>query len=58
MLEEFREHGVLDWFYKEAIGTSEYNTYLGGVLKQLSFRYPHMNILEIGIASRRHWRME
>lgn len=49
MLEEFRNNNVLDWLYKEAIGTSEYNTYVGGLLKQLSFRYPRQNILEIGI---------
>ena len=48
MLEEFRNNNVLDWLYKEAIGTSEYNTYVGGLLRQLSFRYPRQNILEIG----------
>jgi hybrid polyketide synthase/nonribosomal peptide synthetase ACE1 len=48
MLEEFRNNNILDWLYKEAIGTSEYNAYLGGLLKQLSFRYPRQNILEIG----------
>ncbi|GIZ41082.1 hypothetical protein CKM354_000439800 [Cercospora kikuchii] len=48
MLEEYRNHNILEWLYKEAIGTAEYNTYLGGLVKQLSFRYPQMNILEIG----------
>ncbi|KAM3424169.1 hypothetical protein BST61_g11288 [Cercospora zeina] len=48
MLEEYRNHDILEWLYKEAVGTAEYNTYLGGLMKQLSFRYPQMNILEIG----------
>ncbi|KAF2208880.1 hypothetical protein CERZMDRAFT_70454 [Cercospora zeae-maydis SCOH1-5] len=48
MLEEYRNHDILEWLYKEAVGTAEYNTYLGGLVKQLGFRYPQMNILEIG----------
>ncbi|KAH8656641.1 putative polyketide synthase [Tricladium varicosporioides] len=48
MLEEFKNHGLLDWFYKASAGIAQYNAALGAVVKQMAQRYPYMNILEIG----------
>jgi hybrid polyketide synthase/nonribosomal peptide synthetase ACE1 len=48
MLEEFKRHDMLEWFYKGTSGTKEYNAYVGGIVKQIAHRFPYMNILEIG----------
>lgn len=49
MLNEFRESGLLDDYYTEGFGFKQVCKWLSRVLVQISNRYPHMNILEIGI---------
>ncbi|KXX79394.1 Lovastatin nonaketide synthase [Madurella mycetomatis] len=50
MLEEFRAGGsdVLDRYYAEGIGLRELARWVGRAVKQITDRYPHMNILEVG----------
>ncbi|KAH0404234.1 polyketide synthase, partial [Aureobasidium melanogenum] len=48
MLEEFKNHNLLDWFYKSSTEIAEYNACMGTVVKQLTHRFPYMKILEIG----------
>jgi hybrid polyketide synthase/nonribosomal peptide synthetase ACE1 len=48
MLEEFKNHNLLDWFYKSSTEIANYNACMGAVVKQLTHRFPYMNILEIG----------
>lgn len=49
MLNEFRESGLLDDYYTKGFGFKQVCKWLSRVLVQISDRYPHMNILEIGI---------
>lgn len=48
MLEQMRPDGILDDFYQNGLGFSAYNKYLSRMVKQLSHRFPRLNILEIG----------
>lgn len=48
MLEEFKNHNLLDWFYKSSTEIADYNACMGTVVKQLTHRFPYMKILEIG----------
>ncbi|KAI0449065.1 putative polyketide synthase [Xylaria acuta] len=48
MLEEFRESGLLDDYYTKGFGFKQVCKWLSRVLVQISNRYPHMNIMEIG----------
>ncbi|KAK0383741.1 hypothetical protein NLU13_9652 [Sarocladium strictum] len=48
MLEHLSQNGLLDRFYEELTGQG---TSQGRVLVQLAYRYPRMNILEIGAGS-------
>lgn len=48
ILEHMLPNNMLDDFYREGLGFRTYNTFLAGMLKQLSHRYPHTKILEIG----------
>mgnify|MGYP001186182469 FL=1 len=48
MLEEFKNHSLLDWFYKSSTVIADYNACMGAVVKQLAHRFPYMKILEIG----------
>ncbi|KAL2173167.1 polyketide synthase [Thermothelomyces heterothallicus CBS 202.75] len=48
MLEHFRESGLLDEYYAHGFGTMQSAQWLGSVVKQISDRHPHLNLLEIG----------
>lgn len=48
MLEYMLEDNLLNDFYVQAAGFDEYTESLTQQVNQLSHRYPHMNILEIG----------
>ena len=48
ILEHMLPDNMLDDFYKRGLGFGIYNSFLAGMMKQLSHRYPHANILEIG----------
>ncbi|PGH18166.1 hypothetical protein AJ80_04553 [Polytolypa hystricis UAMH7299] len=48
MLEAVRKNDLLTRFYRDEIETRHKNEHLGGVVKQITFRYPRMKILEIG----------
>lgn len=51
MLEEFRNDGsvgILDRYYAEGFGLQESAQWISGAVKQITERYPHMNIMEIG----------
>lgn len=50
MLEEFRAGGndVLDRYYAEGVGLRELGRWVGRAVKQITDRFPHMNILEVG----------
>lgn len=49
MLNEFRESGLLDDYYTKGFGFKQVCKWLSRVLVQISNRYPHMNIMEIGM---------
>jgi acyl transferase domain-containing protein len=57
MLEEFRAGGndVLDRYYAEGLGLRELARWVARAVKQLTDRYPHMNIVEVGMF-RHLWR--
>lgn len=42
------ENGLLERFYDEGLGVTATNQWLAIMVKQISHRYPHMNILEVG----------
>ncbi|KAL9095162.1 MAG: hypothetical protein Q9165_002418 [Trypethelium subeluteriae] len=48
MLEQMRSDGILDDFYQNGLGFSTYNTYLARTVKQITHRFPRLNLLEIG----------
>ncbi|KAK1585492.1 uncharacterized protein LY79DRAFT_671083 [Colletotrichum navitas] len=48
MLEHFRTSGLLDEYYVNGFGTKQSAMWVGGVVKQLTDRNAHLNILEIG----------
>lgn len=48
MLQPMMQDNMLNDFYVNAHGMSHYTQYLGSMAKQISHRYPHMNVLEIG----------
>lgn len=48
ILEHMMKDGVLDMFYEDAVGLDTANLWIGRMIAQISHRYPHMNILEIG----------
>jgi hypothetical protein len=52
MLEHFRESGLLDEYYARGFGTMQSAQWLGSVVKQISDRHPHLNLLEIGKITR------
>lgn len=47
-IEVAMEDGMLANYYESSLGMSTYTEFLAKVVKQISYRYPHMNILEIG----------
>ncbi len=48
ILEYMKIDNLLDRFYEEGVGLSVVNWWAANVAKQISHRYPHMNILEVG----------
>ena len=48
ILEHMMKDNMLDDLYTQGIGAVKYNTYLARMAQQISYRYPHMKILEIG----------
>jgi len=48
ILEHMMRDGILDKYYQDALGCSVANNSLAKIAAQISHRYPHMNILEIG----------
>lgn len=47
MLEHLRGDDTLDDYYANAMGT-HYTEYIARIARQLSFKHPDLNILEIG----------
>jgi hypothetical protein len=47
MLENLRADGTLDDYYVNSMG-SHYTGYIGRLARQLSFKHPDLNFLEIG----------
>jgi hypothetical protein len=48
MLEHFRTSGLLDEYYSNGFGTKQTTIWVGSMIKQLTDRNPHLNLLEIG----------
>ena len=48
MLELVRNGSLLEHIYRNTYAFSEYNEYLGALVKQLTHRFPRMEIFEIG----------
>lgn len=48
ILEHLLKDNMLDDFYKVGSGFQRYNKFLAGMMKQITHRYPHTKILEIG----------
>ena len=48
MLEHFRSSGLLDEYYAHAAGAVQSSLWIGQVVKQITDRHPHLNVLEIG----------
>ncbi|RDW86024.1 hypothetical protein BP5796_04349 [Coleophoma crateriformis] len=48
MLENFRGSNILDDYYANGFGLRQSSKWLGQTVKQITDRYPHLNILEIG----------
>lgn len=51
ILEHLLRDNMLDDFYKLGSGFQRYNWFLAGMMKQITHRYPHTRILEIGKTS-------
>lgn len=51
ILEHLMQDNLLTNFYSNAMGFDIYTRYLARMVGQLTNRYPHMNILEIGQTS-------
>ncbi|KAF2281157.1 uncharacterized protein EI97DRAFT_472412 [Westerdykella ornata] len=48
ILEHMIADNMLDDFYKLGLGFARYNGFLAEMIKQMSHRYPHSNIIEVG----------
>ncbi|KAI0411933.1 hypothetical protein F5X98DRAFT_383165 [Xylaria grammica] len=48
ILEHLMRDNLLDDYYKYCLGAQEYNGFLADMVKQITHRYPHAKILEIG----------
>ena len=48
ILEHMLPNNMLDDWYKKGLGFARYNSFLSGMMKQVTHRYPHARILEIG----------
>lgn len=48
ILEHMVRDNLLDKYYKDCLGAQVYNGFLADMVKQITHRYPHAKILEIG----------
>lgn len=48
MLEHFRTSGLLDEYYAKGFGTAQSTMWLSNIVRQITDRRPHLNLLEIG----------
>jgi len=48
LLEILMQNNVLSQFYSEASGIQFYLQHISNICGQISNRYPHLNVLEIG----------
>ena len=48
ILEQFRATDILDRYYADGFGLRESGQWVSRTVKQITDRYPHMNIMEIG----------
>ncbi|KAF2646001.1 equisetin synthetase [Massarina eburnea CBS 473.64] len=48
ILEHMKVDNLLDRFYEEGVGLSIVNWWAANMAKQISHRYPHMDIIEVG----------
>ena len=48
ILEHLLPDGLLDDYYVNALGFPQFSIWLARMAKQLTHRYPHMDIIEIG----------
>lgn len=48
ILEHMLKDGMLNQYYVESLGLRQYTAFLTDVIAQITHRYPHMRILEIG----------
>lgn len=48
ILEHMLPNNMLDDWYKKGLGFARYNSFLASMMKQVTHRYPHARILEIG----------
>lgn len=48
ILEHLFANNMLDDYYKQGVGFAKYNSFLGRLMKQVTHRYPHARVLEIG----------
>lgn len=48
ILEHMLPDNMLDDFYKKGLGFARYNSFLASMMRQMTHRYPHAKILEIG----------
>lgn len=48
ILEHILLNNMLDDWYKKYLGFARYNSFLASMMKQVTHRYPHARILEIG----------
>lgn len=47
-LNNARQHNMVDQLYSDGLGFSRYNIILAQLTKQITHRYPHIKILELG----------
>ena len=48
ILEHMRQDGMLDIYYRDALGKTKCNRQFGRIIEQIVHRYPHLDIVEIG----------
>lgn len=42
------QYNMVDTLYSDGLGFSKYNVFLARMTKQITHRYPHVKILELG----------
>ena len=52
MLEHTLQDNMLDDLYQDGLGFAQCNTYLARMMQQITHRYPHAKVLEIGESCR------